>query len=95
MCSLKNKELLNFVNLRDLYINQILDLLLEQNIQSVIIEGGKTTLLSFINENLWDEARIITGINELKEGVKAPKIKGNLLHDFMYGKDKINIFRND
>ena len=88
-------ELLSFVNLRDLYINQILDLLLEQNIQSVIIEGGKTTLLSFINENLWDEARIITGINELKEGVKAPKIKGNLLHDFMYGKDKINIFRND
>jgi len=32
-----------------------------QDIQSVIIEGGAHTLNSFINEGLWDEARVFTG----------------------------------
>jgi diaminohydroxyphosphoribosylaminopyrimidine deaminase / 5-amino-6-(5-phosphoribosylamino)uracil reductase len=31
--------------------------LYENNIQSVIVEGGRQTLQTFINENIWDEAR--------------------------------------
>ncbi|MDC9723894.1 MAG: bifunctional diaminohydroxyphosphoribosylaminopyrimidine deaminase/5-amino-6-(5-phosphoribosylamino)uracil reductase RibD [Urechidicola sp.] len=55
---------------------QICDVLFQKDIQSVIIEGGAQTLQSFINENLWDEARIFTGDVFFKEGLKAPEING-------------------
>jgi len=51
--------------------------LYKNNIQSVIIEGGTTTLETFINENLWDEARIFKSKIQLNEGVKSPVLKGN------------------
>ena len=41
-------------------------------IQSVIIEGGAKTLQTFIDENLWDEARIFVGNPNFKTGNKAP-----------------------
>jgi diaminohydroxyphosphoribosylaminopyrimidine deaminase/5-amino-6-(5-phosphoribosylamino)uracil reductase len=33
------------------------DVLYDHQIQSVIIEGGRQTLQTFIDANLWDEAR--------------------------------------
>jgi len=53
---------------------QIADLLFKQNIQSVIIEGGAQTLQTFIDENIWDEARIFKGVASLHEGKKRPEI---------------------
>jgi diaminohydroxyphosphoribosylaminopyrimidine deaminase/5-amino-6-(5-phosphoribosylamino)uracil reductase len=44
------------------------------NIQSIIIEGGTQTIQTFLNEELWDEARIFKGKSKLNEGIKAPKI---------------------
>jgi diaminohydroxyphosphoribosylaminopyrimidine deaminase/5-amino-6-(5-phosphoribosylamino)uracil reductase len=52
-------------------------ILYKNNIQSVIIEGGTTTLETFINENLWDEARVFKSKTQLNEGVKSPVLKGN------------------
>ena len=46
--------------------------LYEQQIQSVIIEGGCITLQQFIDEDLWDEARIFRGPLAMHEGTKAP-----------------------
>jgi diaminohydroxyphosphoribosylaminopyrimidine deaminase/5-amino-6-(5-phosphoribosylamino)uracil reductase len=51
---------------------QILNVLYKHQIQSVIIEGGSQTLQTFIDENLWDEARIFIGNNSFKNGTKAP-----------------------
>jgi diaminohydroxyphosphoribosylaminopyrimidine deaminase/5-amino-6-(5-phosphoribosylamino)uracil reductase len=48
-----------------------------QKIQSVIVEGGAKLLQSFIEKNLWDEARILTGNKRLSSGLKAPQIQGN------------------
>ena len=45
------------------------------SIQSILIEGGKQTLQSFIDDNLWDEARVFTGNITLKSGIKAPVLK--------------------
>lgn len=50
----------------------ICDALYQQNIQSLIIEGGSRTLQTFIDANLWDEARIFTAPTLLENGVKAP-----------------------
>jgi diaminohydroxyphosphoribosylaminopyrimidine deaminase/5-amino-6-(5-phosphoribosylamino)uracil reductase len=52
---------------------QITERMFQLNIQSVLIEGGAQLLQSFIDENLWDEARTIT--NEeliIDEGLSAP-----------------------
>ncbi len=57
---------------------QICEILFQQEIQSVIIEGGAQTLQSFINENLWDEARIFIGDTVFDKGLKAPIIEGQL-----------------
>jgi diaminohydroxyphosphoribosylaminopyrimidine deaminase/5-amino-6-(5-phosphoribosylamino)uracil reductase len=51
---------------------QLCEVLQKHQIQSVIIEGGTQTLQTFIDENLWDEARVFVGDTEFKEGVKSP-----------------------
>jgi diaminohydroxyphosphoribosylaminopyrimidine deaminase / 5-amino-6-(5-phosphoribosylamino)uracil reductase len=60
---------------KSLNIN-IMKRLHELEIQSVVIEGGRKLLQSFINENLWDEARVFTGNRYFKKGTQAPKFKG-------------------
>ena len=42
------------------------------NIQSVLIEGGSKTLQTFIDANLWDEARVFTTKKKLYSGIKGP-----------------------
>lgn len=54
---------------------KIVAILYKYDIQSVIIEGGNQTLQSFIEANLWDEARVFIGNISLKKGVKAPILK--------------------
>ena len=51
---------------------QILNVLYNHQIQSVIIEGGSQTLQTFIEENLWDEARVFIGNQSFSTGIKAP-----------------------
>lgn len=67
-------------------VHQIVNALYQSEIQSVIIEGGAKMLQSFIDEDLWDEARVITN-NELiiDEGLDAP----GLLHFLKIGQEKI------
>ncbi len=55
---------------------KIIDILLRYGIQSVIVEGGKQTLETFITDKLWDEARVFKGIVTLNEGIKAPFLSG-------------------
>ena len=46
-------------------------------IQSILIEGGKQTLQSFIDDNLWDEARVFIGNINLKSGIVAPVLNSD------------------
>ena len=55
----------------------IANILYNYGIQSIVVEGGKQTLQSFIEDNLWDEARVFIGNIHLKSGLKAPIINGN------------------
>lgn len=56
-------------------IEKIGSILWKNNLQSVIIEGGTTTLETFIKANLWDEVRVFKSAVELKNGIKAPVFK--------------------
>ena len=76
-------------------INNILHELYKQNIQSLIVEGGTKTLQSFIDEKLWDEARIFTANKTLIEGVKAPRIEGEIIYETTIDKDQLEIVKND
>ncbi len=54
---------------------QVCDALYQLQIQSVLVEGGSRLLQCFIEEGLWDEARVIT--NEalfIGEGIAAPQL---------------------
>lgn len=57
-------------------VQEICDFCFENNLQSVIIEGGQKTLQSFIDTGLWDEARVFETKIELQQGVSAPILKG-------------------
>ncbi len=74
---------------------QLCDVLYKENVQSVILEGGRKTLQTFIDENLWDEARIFTGNSIFKKGVKAPVIKGNRVCSKTIFNDTLVQIRND
>jgi len=56
----------------DRMIRQILDILAEKNIHSVLVEGGSQLLKSFISSGLWDEAHVEISPIELGGGVAAP-----------------------
>ena len=57
---------------------QLMDILYEKNIQSLIVEGGTQLLQSFFYKNLWDECFIITNSSmQLHQGVSAPVISVN------------------
>ena len=68
--------------------NQILEKLAKYQIQSIIIEGGKKTLETFMEEGLWDELRVFIGITSFISGIKAPFI------DVQY-QQKINILEDE
>mgnify|MGYP002629388282 CR=1 FL=1 len=74
-------------------IPQILNCLYTKNVNSVIVEGGAFTLQQFIDLGLWDEARILTGKNNLKEGILAPKIEGKIMGEFKFMGDQVNILK--
>jgi len=95
--TLKTKEIDNNyfikINVNNL-IKSILQELHKQNIQSIIIEGGATTLQSFIDAELWDEAKIFTTNKILTKGVKSPTIKGEIISEDKIGGDKLEILCN-
>jgi diaminohydroxyphosphoribosylaminopyrimidine deaminase/5-amino-6-(5-phosphoribosylamino)uracil reductase len=76
-------------------VHQVTNGLYQLRLLSVIIEGGTRLIQSFIDENYWDEARVIT--NEslfVKEGVNAPElINSELVSTEKSGSDIIRLFK--
>lgn len=56
-------------------VHQLLNALNQLQVQSVLVEGGARLLQSFIDENLWDEIRVITNSSLYAgQGVPSPII---------------------
>tara|TARA_B100001094_G_scaffold98310_1_gene94486 strand:- start:13497 stop:14480 length:984 start_codon:yes stop_codon:yes gene_type:complete len=73
--------------------SEISSFLFRENIQSVIVEGGKKTLEEFIKTNLWDEARIFTNKKNLSKGIEAPKLKGQIILEKKIDDDELKIIK--
>ena len=73
---------------------EVLQSLYKQQIQSVIIEGGRQTLQTFIDADLWDEARIFVGTTLFKTGIRAPVLVQKQFEKQRIGTDELLIHRN-
>ena len=74
-------------------IESVLEESYKQKIQSLIIEGGAKTLQSFIDEKLWDEARIFTANTILVEGIKAPALDGEITSEEEIEGDNLTYYK--
>jgi diaminohydroxyphosphoribosylaminopyrimidine deaminase / 5-amino-6-(5-phosphoribosylamino)uracil reductase len=76
-------------------VKEICELLYQMNIQSVIIEGGRQTLQSFIDADIWDEARVFKSTVCLEDGVEAPIFKAQPISKTMILNDQLFIYKNE
>jgi diaminohydroxyphosphoribosylaminopyrimidine deaminase/5-amino-6-(5-phosphoribosylamino)uracil reductase len=60
----------------------------------LLIEGGAAVLNEFIQQGLWDEARVITGQNWLTNGISAPILPVSPEASISLGSDQLRVFRN-
>lgn len=72
-------------------LEQIFNILYTKKIQSLMVEGGRELLESFITANYWDEIVIEESEKIINDGVKAPnldsrdcKIEKHFDHNFLY-----------
>lgn len=95
----ENKENCSYIEMPESQagIGFLLEKLSEQNIQSIIVEGGTDTINSFINAGLWDEAIIITANQvHIGNGVKAPATNGfHLIKTINIGNDTLKFYTHE
>ncbi len=82
------------INFEEDIIAQILDLLYRRRILSLVVEGGKQLLDSFIAANLWDEAHVFIGNKIFFKGIRAPSFTGELRAEELLDNDRLKIFVN-
>lgn len=75
-------------------LKKILKKLHNEKIGTLLVEGGAQLLQSFIDQNLWQEARIFEGNKYLTNGILAPKIPVTPREEFEIEKDILKIFHN-
>lgn len=76
-------------------IPDILSDLHDRKIQSLIVEGGSALINSFLDTNLWDEARVFTAKNTFGSGIDAPRVAGKLWRNEQIKGDQLNIILNE
>ncbi len=73
-------------------LSQLMNRMYEQQLQSLIVEGGRELLQSFIDAGLWDEARVFTGNKYFGNGVSSPAFVFRPTQILQYGEDILAIF---
>ena len=58
-------------------LEAVVDECVEKGLLSLLVEGGRRTLLSFIEAGMWDEMRVETGVAVVGGGTQAPPIPEN------------------
>jgi len=82
------------INFNGREIEQLLNKLYERDIMSLIVEGGKMLLESFLKVGLWDEARVFTGEKLFHRGVSAPRIHADTVKFDQLDDNRITVYRN-
>jgi diaminohydroxyphosphoribosylaminopyrimidine deaminase/5-amino-6-(5-phosphoribosylamino)uracil reductase len=91
----ENSENLDFVKLDSGFgLEHVLEDLYQRKIQSLIVEGGAQVLKSFIENELWDEARVFTGQVQFGKGIPAPIIQGEFVSESTIMGDRLAVWRH-
>lgn len=78
----KEEDNIIFIKINTDCITDILHACFKFGIQSIMVEGGAKTIQSFIDENQWDEARVIcNSIMHITSGVNSPILRDFILID--------------
>ena len=77
------------IDFREKIPAQIINALYQRKILSFMIEGGSNLLKQFIDDKLWDEARIITSDEYWNDGLPSPVISGRLIFQSKITGDEI------
>lgn len=75
-------------------IPQVLAVLHQNQIQSIIIEGGLNTLQAFIDQDMWDEARIFIGKTSFGTGTRTPILQKKTTTKTYIQNDELIYVRN-
>jgi diaminohydroxyphosphoribosylaminopyrimidine deaminase/5-amino-6-(5-phosphoribosylamino)uracil reductase len=78
-------------------VHQIVNALYQMKVQSVLVEGGARLLQSFIDEEMWDEIRIIKNEKlRINNGLAAPELLLNdAKEEISILNDSIKIYQNE
>ncbi|MGH2553662.1 MAG: dihydrofolate reductase family protein, partial [Chitinophagaceae bacterium] len=76
-------------------VQQVMNALFQLKITSVLVEGGATILQSFINEGVWDEARVICNEDlKINSGLPAPVLSNAVkISEQKIFSDKVEIYK--
>ncbi len=83
------------VNFTKSVLPQLFDYLYHSGIQSIIVEGGAQTINTFLETNLWDEAKVFIGDKFFHKGVKAPEINSKPAKKEIISGGKLFTFSRD
>ncbi len=75
-------------------IGQLLDLLFAKGIQSLLVEGGKMVLHSFLSTASWDEVFRIVSPTTMHRGITVPRMNTAADSSFHILEDEILIYKN-
>lgn len=94
----ENTENLNYIKLNPALpvLPQMLETLYSLQIEAVLVEGGPTTLQSFLDAGFWDEVIIITNKNKIiEQGIAAPKFHSGEAKQILNIKDdELQFYQN-
>ncbi len=79
----------------DMVTKDILNYCYQNNISSIIVEGGTNTLSNFMKQNVWDEARVFVNPTiHFENGILAPKINLENNTPITIGNDLLHVITN-
>lgn len=76
-------------------VKDVLNYCYQHQIASIIVEGGTNTIYQFMNQNLWDEARIFVNPDKFfMNGIAAPEFDLEQTRPLKIGNDKLYMIKN-
>ncbi|MFT7343940.1 MAG: diaminohydroxyphosphoribosylaminopyrimidine deaminase [Lentimonas sp.] len=82
------------IKVKNFTLDEILSRLHAENMDSILVEGGRKTLDYFLKENIWDEIRVIIGDKTIGKGQEAPTLDSKPFRIQAIGKDNILFYTN-
>jgi len=74
---------------------QMLNLLFQGGVGSLIVEGGSKLIARFLQQGLWDEARVCVSTKTFGQGIDAPVLRKPIQHEFTLNEDHWKVMLNN